>query len=193
MRHRGVQAGEGVVEEQPRAHVEAVPGPVLEREQEGRRVDQMRGDLLDEEPPLVQGLAHELDVEVLEVAQPAVDQLAGAARGAGGEVALFDQGHRQAAAGGVEGDPAAGHAATDDEHVECLRRDSAPGHAPASLARNGSQYPGAIRSSTSTVVYEMERSAHLRGPGRRSCGSRTARRHRPGAIPRTTSRVGRAL
>ena len=81
-------------------------------------MDQMRSDLLDQEPPFVQGLAHQLDVEGLEVTQPAVDQLAGAARGAGREIALFDQGDRQTAAGGVEGDAAAGHAATDDEHIE---------------------------------------------------------------------------
>ena len=39
-------------------------------------MDQMGSDLLDEEPPLVQRLADELDVEALQVAEPAVDQLA---------------------------------------------------------------------------------------------------------------------
>ena len=51
-------------------------------------MDQVRGDLLGQEPPLVEGLAHELYVEALEVPQPAVDQLAGTARGPGSEVAF---------------------------------------------------------------------------------------------------------
>ncbi len=86
--HGGVDAGEGVVEEKARAHVEAVPHPVLEREQEGRGMDQVGGDLLHEQAALVQRLAHELDVEVLEITQPTVDELAGATRGTGREVAF---------------------------------------------------------------------------------------------------------
>ena len=119
-RHRGVQTRESVVEKEARAHVEALPGPVLEREQEGRGMNQMRRDLLDQEPPLVQRLANQFDVEALEVAQPAVDQLARTARGSRSEVALFDKSHRQAAAGGVEGGATACHTAADDEHVEAL-------------------------------------------------------------------------
>ncbi len=56
--HRRVQAGEGVVEEKARSHVEPVPNPVLQREQKGRGVDQVRGNLLDEKAALVQGLPH---------------------------------------------------------------------------------------------------------------------------------------
>ncbi len=100
-RHCRVQTGERVVEKESRAHVETLPGPVLEREQERCGMDEMRGDLLNQEPPLMERFADQPDVEALEVAQPAVDQLAGTARGSGGEVALFDQGHRQAAAGSI--------------------------------------------------------------------------------------------
>ena len=85
---------------------------------------QMRRDLLEQQAALVQRLAHEADVEMLEVAQTAVDQLARAARRAGGEVALLDQSHGQAAARRVQGDAAAGHAAADHEDVERLRREA---------------------------------------------------------------------
>ena len=95
-------------------------------------MDQVRGDLLDQQPPLVQGLAHEADVEMLEIPQATVDQLAGTARRAGGEVAAFHQSHRQAATRGVERDPAAGHAAADHQHVERLRGETLQS-APASI------------------------------------------------------------
>ena len=55
---------------------------------------------------------------VLEVAQAAVDQLGGLARGLAGEVAPFAQGHRQAAQGRVPGDGRAGRAAADHQDVE---------------------------------------------------------------------------
>ena len=127
MRHGGMQPGEGVVEEQTRPHVEALPGPVLEREQEGCRMDQVGGDLLNQEAPFMQRLAHKLDVEVLEVAQTAVNQLAGAARGPGSEIPLFYERHRQAAAGRVQSGAAAGHATAYDEHVEGLGRQAFQG------------------------------------------------------------------
>ena len=85
-------------------------------------MDQVRRDLLDQQAALVQRLSHELDVEVLEVAQPAVDQLAGTARSAGREVTFLEQGDRQAAAGGIQCDTTAGHAPAHDEDVERLGR-----------------------------------------------------------------------
>ena len=81
-------------------------------------MDEVRRQALREEAPLVQCLADKTEVEALQVAQAAVDELARAAGGAGGEVALLDQRHREAAAGGVERDPAAGDAAADHQHVE---------------------------------------------------------------------------
>ena len=83
-------------------------------------MDEVRRQALGEQAPLVERLAHEPEVEALEVAQAAVDELARAAGGAGGEVALLDQRHREPAAGGVERDAAAGDAAADDEDVEQL-------------------------------------------------------------------------
>ena len=69
---------------------------------------------------LEQRLAHEPEVEVLQVAQAAVDELARARRGAGGVVGLLDQRDRVAARGGVERDAGAGDAAADHQHVERL-------------------------------------------------------------------------
>ena len=119
-RHRGPEAGQRVVEQQAGAHVGAVLEAVLERQQEGRRVDEVRRQVLGEQAPLVQRLAHQPEVEPLQVPQAAVDELAGPAGRAGGEVALLDQRDREAAAGGVERHAAAGDASADDEHVEEL-------------------------------------------------------------------------
>ena len=77
-----------------------------------------------ENPTLDQRLANERDVEVLQVAQAAVDHLRGAAAGAAGEVVAFDQGDVVAAAGRVERDAGAGHSAADHEDVELLAVES---------------------------------------------------------------------
>ena len=54
---------------------------------------------------------------MLEVAQPAVDQLGDADEVRAGEVVVLDQQHRQAAAGGVARDAGAVDAAADDQQV----------------------------------------------------------------------------
>ena len=73
------------------------------RDQERRRVDEVRREL-DHQLALEQRLADQAEVEVLQVAQPAVDHLRGAARGADRVVVALDQRDRVAARGGVEGD-----------------------------------------------------------------------------------------
>ena len=91
-------------------------------DQERRRVDQVRGEL-DHQLALEQRLADEAEVEVLQVAQAAVDHLRGAARGADRVVAALEQRHRVAARGGVEGDAGAGDAAADHDDLEALAGD----------------------------------------------------------------------
>jgi hypothetical protein len=54
---------------------------------------------------------------MLEVAQPAVNQLARCRRGVFAKVVLFAQHHRQAAPGGVARDAGAIDAAADHQHV----------------------------------------------------------------------------
>jgi ElaB/YqjD/DUF883 family membrane-anchored ribosome-binding protein len=80
----------------------------------------VRRDHVQQQPALAQRLAHEAELLLLEVAQPAVDQLARARRRAGREVTRLDQRHRQTARGGVERAARAGRPAADDEHVEGL-------------------------------------------------------------------------
>ena len=86
----------------PDAGVEPLPAAVLQRVDERHRLDQVRGELLDEQPAFLQRLGDQPEVEHLQVAQAAVDQLARAARRAGGEVAGLDQPDGQAAGRGVE-------------------------------------------------------------------------------------------
>src|SRR5207248_3538705 len=59
------------------------------------------------------------EVAVLQVAEAAVNQLRRGAGGAGGEVALVDEGDVVAAEGGVEGDAGPGDAAAQHDQVEC--------------------------------------------------------------------------
>src|SRR5918998_5782912 len=79
----------------------------------------MRGER-HEQRALEQSLAHQAQVEVLEVAQTAVDQLRGAARGARREVSLLEKGDAVAARGGVERHARAGDPTADDDQVEGL-------------------------------------------------------------------------
>ena len=91
-----------------------------ERVEERHRPDQVRREPGEQQAALLEGLPDQAEVEHLEVAQPAVDELAAPAAGAAGQVALLDQAGRQAAGHGVEGDPGADHSPADDEDVELL-------------------------------------------------------------------------
>jgi hypothetical protein len=66
---------------------------------------------------LDQRLAHEAELEVFEVAQPAVEELGRGRRGRAREVALLGQQDRQAPPGRVPRDAAAVDAAADDEEI----------------------------------------------------------------------------
>ena len=81
---------------------------------------QVRSDLVHQQAPLVERLPHQFDIQILQVSQPAVDQLAGAARGAGRPVPFLDQGHGEPATGCVEGDAAPGDAAAEHQHIKDL-------------------------------------------------------------------------
>ena len=113
-------AAQLVVEQHPGADVDALPDAVGQRVQEGDGSHQVGRDHVEQQAALAQRLAHEVELHLLEVAQPAVDQLGGAARGPRGEVPGLHQRHRQAAGGGVQRRAGAGRAAADHEHVEGL-------------------------------------------------------------------------
>ena len=108
-----------VVHVQPEADQAVGPGALEGGHDHRQRAHEVRGER-GVDLALEQRLADEAEVEVLQVAQAAVDELARARRGAGGVVGLLDQRDRVAARGGVERDAGAGDAAADDEHVELL-------------------------------------------------------------------------
>lgn len=110
--------GHGVVEQDAGADVGAFPQAVLEGVEEGDGADQVGGEGLEEEAAFLEGFGDEAEVEHFEVAQAAVDEFAGAAGGARGPVAGFDEAGAQAAGGGVQGCSGADDAASDDEDVE---------------------------------------------------------------------------
>ena len=85
-----------------------------------QRADQVRGER-HEQLALEQGLADQAQVEVLQVAQAAVDELARAAGGAAGIVGLLDERDRVSARGGVERHAGAGDPAADHDDVEGVR------------------------------------------------------------------------
>ena len=95
------------------------PGAVEGGHDERQRAHQVRRQG-GQQLALEQRLADQPEVEVLQVAQPAVDELARARGGAARVVALLDQRDGVAAAGGVQRDAGAGDPAADDEHVERL-------------------------------------------------------------------------
>jgi hypothetical protein len=108
-----------VVHVQPHAH-QAVGALALEGGHQHRQRPDEMGRELDHQRALQQGLANEAEVEALEVAQAAVNQLRGAARGARGVVVALEQRHAVAARGGVERHPCAGDAAAHDGQVELV-------------------------------------------------------------------------
>ena len=121
----GAPPRQQVVEEDPRTHVAALPDAVGQGQHEGNGTHQMRAEVGEHEGLLGEGFPDQREVELLEVSQPAVDQLARAARGAGRPVALLDQCDREAASRGVERRSGTGHPPTDDRDVEGLLRHAA--------------------------------------------------------------------
>ena len=108
--------GHRVVEADARTHVRLLP-LVLQRVEEVLVADQVRRERLDRQVAFAQRTEHQREVELLQVAQPAVHGLAGARGGADGEVAGLQQHHRQPAGGRVQGDAGTGDATTDHHQV----------------------------------------------------------------------------
>ena len=111
--------GHHVVEVQADAHQAIRPRAFEGGHDERQRPNEVRGEH-HHQSALEQRLAHETEVEVLQVAKAAVNQLARAARGAGGVVGALEQRHAVAARGGVQRDPGARDAAAHDDDVELV-------------------------------------------------------------------------
>ncbi|CAD5955106.1 protein of unknown function [Streptomyces sp. KY70] len=107
-----------VVERDAGARVEPLPPLVLQRVEEGHRLHQVRCEPLQQQPALLQRLAHQGEVQHLQIAQPAVDQLARPAGCAGRPVARLDQAGRESSGGGVQRRARADDARPHDQHVQ---------------------------------------------------------------------------
>ncbi len=118
MARQRAAAGQRVVEQRARADIGALPDVMRERKQERHRSHEMRTEPFEHQRLLAQRFADEAELELLEVAQAAVDQLRRAARGPGSPVALLDQRDREPAARRVEGGAGADDAAADHDEVE---------------------------------------------------------------------------
>ena len=113
-------------------HVQPDPDPAItptlaqRRDEERGRIDEMRRKL-NHQLAFQQRLAHEPEIEVLQVAKAAVDHLRRAARGADGVVVALHQGHRVAPGCRVERHTRSRDPATDDDDVEAVRAESLEG------------------------------------------------------------------
>ena len=110
--------GQHVVHPDSRSHVGAFPDAVLDWIYERDRPDEVWGDRLAEQCALAQCLSHEFDVELLQVAEAAVDEFGGAARCSGRKVPLFDESDGQSSRDSIEGTPNSGDTTADDDDIE---------------------------------------------------------------------------
>ena len=81
-------------------------------------MDQMRGQVPQQERPFPEPLMNQSEVQHLEVPQAAVDELARLAGRAGRPILRLHQPYRQAAGHGVKGRAGAGYASPDHEHIK---------------------------------------------------------------------------
>ena len=110
-------AAQMVVEEQAGADHPARAQPGHVGHHEARRPDQVRRHA-QQRFAFRQGLGHQAELVLFEIAQAAMDQLRGTRRGGAGQVAAFHQGHRETAARGVARDAGAVDAAADDQQID---------------------------------------------------------------------------
>jgi len=90
---------------------------LLQRVDERDRTGQVGAQCVEHQRAFLEGLEYEGEVELLEVAQSAVEQLAGATRRTCGVVAGFDQAHLQAPGDRIQRAPGTDDTAADDQDV----------------------------------------------------------------------------
>ena len=147
--------------------------PVLgqDRDEERQRADQV-GRQLAQPLALGQGLVDQDDLPLLEVAQPAVDELGALRRRARGQVALVDEGRAEPPRRGVEGHADARDPAPHDQDVERLA-----GQAP--------QHGGAVEGDRrhDGVILGARYQPVATAPHRRRVGQEESQRHRRHDLP----------
>ena len=89
----------------------------IERQDKAQRLDEMRRDP-QQHFALAERRAHQPQRALLKIAQPAMDQLRGHRRCAGGEIVLLDKHDLKAAPGRIAGNARAVDAAADDGEIE---------------------------------------------------------------------------
>src|SRR5262245_9179560 len=87
------------------------------RKHQPHRPDDVRR-CLEQDLALGQGLAHQAELVIFEIAQAAMDVLAGARARPLGEIVLLSEHDRQTTAGGIASDAGAIDAAADDEKID---------------------------------------------------------------------------
>ena len=162
------------------------------REDERNGADQMRAEPLEHERLLAQRFAHEAEIELLEIAQAAVDQFARAAGSSGRPITLLEKSAGKTARGRVERRARARHPAptTTTSNVSPPRRRSAARRCsgpsrPFSLMRSSSQ--GAGVGATGSIEAMRKESG---------CSTPSMRSREPGAASakiRSTSCLATSL
>ena len=110
-------AAEPIVEEEAKPDRPGGAEPVLIGQHETQPADQMRRD--PEQPfALDQRLAHQAKLEILQITQAAVNQLAARRRRVMSQARLLDEQYAQPPTGRVAGDSGPVDAAADDEEIE---------------------------------------------------------------------------
>ena len=127
-------AAHPVVEEDAGRDVGPLPDTLGQRIEERQRLDQVRREESQRQFPLAQRLPHQAELELLEVAQAAVEHLRRPARCARRDVASLDERHPQSAGRGVQSSADADHATADDDDVELLRAEPPPRLLPVQRA-----------------------------------------------------------
>jgi hypothetical protein len=175
VRYRPAGSLHRVVQGQARPDVRPLDHLLVQRIQERHGFDQVRRELGHEQVAFPQRLVDQLEVKLFQVPQAAVDELARSARGARGQVARLDQGHPQAAGGGVQGGPGPGDAAADDQHVEPLGRQPAEHRAPLAGVQNAviPHHPFPHRTELLCQNPRHQVRAYLASTGPASLGSLT--------------------
>ncbi len=150
------------VDEQAGAHREPPPGQrSVERQREAQRDDGMRRDA-GERAPFAHRFARASDVQVLQVAEPAVNGAQVVEGAAAAEIVALDERHRSAALRRVVRDRQAVDAAADDEHVERALGE------PVRIAKHVGLYYPAWRRSTKFARTGNSTSTISKSPGTRS-------------------------
>ena len=112
-------AAQGVVETHAGSDVRALPPP-SDGEEKRDGSHEMRGQSIEQEPALREGLMDERELALLEIAETTVCQARRARRRASCEIALLDEGDGESACCRIECSTAPDDSATDDDDVDVV-------------------------------------------------------------------------